>query len=137
MPAKAEPSNYRHGWRNPPSRQQLERREEMRSDIEVYHYCKKGRLCDWKCFALDKNGLSEGKMPSENDAWTMAHKEHCGGELVEVVLKPQPRQTVTEEELAKFIQLWINDFIGRNSDSWSYRQLSQAILKMLRERKII
>jgi hypothetical protein len=45
--------------------------------------CSKGGKCNWKCFALDKNGIGAGRPDQFIDEWIEAHSRHCGGILEE------------------------------------------------------
>ncbi len=46
-------------------------------------YCDKKRGCKWKCFMLEANGYSLGKIPNASDAWVEWHEQKCGGKLIQ------------------------------------------------------
>ena len=53
--------------------------------------CRLGSWCQWKGFALSKDGIAIGTVPHETNEWRKWHERECGGELVQVLEKEKER----------------------------------------------
>lgn len=51
--------------------------------------CRRGACCQWKGFALSKDGIAIGTIPHETDRWRRFHQRECGGELVQILEKEE------------------------------------------------
>jgi len=52
--------------------------------------CERRNDCKWKCFALDKNGFTFGKIEDTLSAWKEWHQKQCGGKLIPVKIIEKP-----------------------------------------------